>query len=240
MDDVSNLAKIPRVDILHLSRITAVPEFHPEHGTFAPFPVYGFVIHHPDGPIVVDTGIGRHAGIDALYGHESVDLIAELHRFAVDERDVQLIVNSHLHFDHCGQNHSLDAPITVQRAELEAAQAPFYTVPEWAVVEPSRSRVIDGDVEVAPGITAMLTPGHTPGHQAIVITACNETVVIAAQCIFRATEWSTGVEANNLHDLTWRLAALESVGRLRALRPRRVFLSHDSTLSLAVGETQFE
>ncbi len=133
MLDVSVLVSLPRIDVLSLARITAVPEFHPEHDTFSSFPVHGFVVHHPDGAIVVDTGIGvGNSVIDGLYPHESASLVEELHRCGVDERDVQLIVNSHLHFDHCGQNNALACPVMVQEAEVTAAHQPHYTVDEWA------------------------------------------------------------------------------------------------------------
>jgi hypothetical protein len=55
-------------------------------------------------------------------------------------------------------------------------------------------------------------------------------IVIAAQCLFRASAWSEladGVEAKNLHDDTWHAAAAESIARLRSLNPDRVLLSHD-------------
>lgn len=225
------LAFMPQIDTLHLARVMSVPAFHPEHKTFRPFPVFGFLIHHPDRPIVVDTGIGfGNEFIDTAYPHESTPLVEELHRCGVDERDVGLIINSHLHFDHCGQNAALGCPIAVQRAEVSAATAPLYTVLDWAAIPPARSRVIDGDMRVASGVTAMLTPGHTPGHQAVVIRGGGETVVIAAQCIFRGAAWALGPEASNAHDASWHRQAHESVARLRELRPSRVLLSHDDAV----------
>jgi len=225
------LATMPAIDVMRLSIVTSVPEFHPEYAAFVAFPVFGFLIHHPDGPIVIDTGIGLgNEAIDVLYGHESVRLIDEINRLGVDERDVLLVANSHLHFDHCGQNHELSCPIAVQQTEVEAAQVPFYTVPAWAAISAERARLLDGDSELAPGVEALLTPGHTPGHQAIVIRAADEAVVIAAQCIFRGDEWNSGPAAANLHDPSWRGAAADSIERLRALHPRRVLLSHASEL----------
>jgi N-acyl homoserine lactone hydrolase len=222
---------MPSIDVLTLARITAVPEFHPERDSFRPFPVHGFLVHHPDGPIVVDTGIGvGNSVIDSLYPHESVSLVEELHRHGVDERDVQLIVNSHLHFDHCGQNHALTCPVMAQEAELAAAHQPHYTVDEWAAVPAQRLRMVDGDVHVCDGVRVILTPGHTPGHQAVVIGATDEVVVIAAQCIFRREAWLGQVESANLHGPEWQADAVRSVARLRALRPTRVFLSHDAAI----------
>jgi N-acyl homoserine lactone hydrolase len=222
---------MPRIDVMELAHVDAVPEFHPEHHNFVPFPVYAFLVHHPDGPIVVDTGIGYGNDlIDTLYPHRSVPLLDELHRCGVDERDVQLLVNSHLHFDHCGQNHALSCPVAVQHAELEAARQPWYSVPEWATIPADRAMVLDGDAELSTGVRALLTPGHTPGHQALVITTGDEVVVIAAQCIFRSSAWHGEIETSNLHDNDWHDAGVESVNRLRALRPRCVLLSHDRPL----------
>lgn len=229
---MSGLDRMPRIDVLELARVVGVPEFHPEYRTFSPFPVHAFVIHHPDGIILVDTGIGvGDEFIDALYPHESVSIIDELHRCGVDERDVQMIVNSHLHFDHCGQNHALACPIAVQRAELEAARQPHYSVDDWASVPTERARVFDGDALLCDGVQVLLTPGHTPGHQAVVITAEEGTVVIAAQCVFRRDAWSDDVEEANLHGPEWRDQAANSVERLRRLHAHRVLLSHD----LAIG-----
>lgn len=226
-----SLPTMPRIDTLRLAVVTAVPSFHPEHDAFRPFPVNAFVVHHPDGAIVIDTGIGfDNPFIDELYPHTAERLIYALNRVGVDERAVQCIVNSHLHFDHCGQNAALSCPIVVQRAELEAARHPHYTVPEWAAMPTDRERVIDGDHEVARGVTALLTPGHTPGHQAVVIRGGDETVVVAAQCIFRRAAWHAGAETANVHDETWREAAADSLARLRAIRPARVLLSHDAPL----------
>ena len=222
---------MPRIDVLELARVTGVPSFHPEHDTFRPFPVHAFVVHHPGGPIVVDTGIGfGNDLIDSLYPHTARRLVEELNDHGVDERRVQCIVNSHLHFDHCGQNDALSCPVVVQRAEVNAARQPHYTVPEWADTPAARAVVGAGDTDVADGVTALLTPGHTPGHQAVVIRGGDDVVVIAAQCIFRRTAWRRTPEATNLHDDTGRDAANESLARLRALRPRLVLLSHDVPL----------
>jgi N-acyl homoserine lactone hydrolase len=224
---------MPQIDTMALSRISALPSSHPEHSTFRPFPVFGFVIRHPDGPIVVDTGIGfGNEMIDALYTHESVSLKGELHRCGIDERNVQLIINSHLHFDHCGQNHTLSAPIAVQQEELDAvATDPFYTVPDWAEIPTERARIFRGDADIADGVRVIHTPGHTPGHQAVVVSGAEGCTVIAAQCLFRAAEWAGPTNTANLHAPDWEAAATDSLNRLRSLRPTQLLLSHDAGIT---------
>ena len=135
-----------------------------------------------------DTGVGAdHPVIDDLYKPSNLKpIITALNQAGVDERDVTAIVNSHLHFDHCGQNSALPSvPIYVQAAELEAAQLPNYTVPEWAHIEPVRQRVLDGDEEIASGIQILSTPGHSPGHQSLLIQGPDDstTHLIAGQCL---------------------------------------------------------
>ncbi len=90
--------------------------------------------------------------------------------------------------------------------------------------------MLDGDGEVADGVTAWLTPGQTPGHQSVVIRGGEETVVVAAQCIFRRTASHAGTEPTNVHDDTSSEAAVDSLDRLRGVRPTRVLLSHDAPL----------
>ena len=152
-------------------------------------------------------------------------------RWISEITDVAAVVLSHLHFDHCGQQRLVDAPVFVQTAEHAEAQRPRYTIAEWAAVPPHRLRLVDGDEEIAEGVHLVATPGHTPGHQSVVIDAREGRLVLGAQCAFRATEIHTGEPApTNLHDESWRDAARESLARLRALGPTTVHLSHDPTI----------
>ena len=226
----------PRVDRITVSRITALPDFHPEAGpAFDGFPVQAFLIHHPEGAILVDTGVGLgNAAIDSWYRPRSVDLRAELATRKVDPDGQITIINTHLHFDHCGQNNAFPAArFVVQSAEVAAARQPAYTVKEWATLPPDRTWLVTGDAEVAEGVSVMHTPGHTPGHQAVVVRSRTGTLIFAGQCIFRATDWdSLDPPASNLHDENHREAAVESIVRLRALRPNVVYLSHDRAINL--------
>jgi len=87
----------------------------------------------------------------------------------------------------------------VQDAELEAARQPHYTIDDWAAIPGHRARLLDGDADLCDGVQVLLTPGHTPGHQAVVINSLDETLVIAAQCIFRREAWLGEIEVANLH-----------------------------------------
>jgi N-acyl homoserine lactone hydrolase len=222
------LARLPRISRLVLAEL-ALPEWHPRSadGTCA---VFGYVVHHPDGAVVVDTGVGRGSDlIEELYRPTVHDLVARLAEVGVDERDVAAVVCSHLHFDHCGQNAALAAPVHVQAAERAAAASPGYTVPEWAALPEGRWRVSDGDVELADGVRLLATPGHTPGHQSVVVAGGGDVVVLGGQCTYTAAEFAAGtVAVEDAHDPSWHGAAVESVRRLRGLHPIRAAFAHDA------------
>jgi N-acyl homoserine lactone hydrolase len=225
------LAVLPRVERLLLAVVEAVPEWHPEHASFEPFPVYAWLVRHPDGPILVDTGVGiGHPLIDQWYRPRVTDLGAALDAVGTDIADVAGVVLSHLHFDHCGQQATLDCPVYVQAAEHDAAQADGYTIPEWAAIPQSRLCLVDDDhQEIADGMRLLATPGHTPGHQSVLLEAGDDRVLLAAQCAFTAAELRSGVPSStNLHDDSWEEPARESLRRAHSLAPVTCHLSHDS------------
>jgi glyoxylase-like metal-dependent hydrolase (beta-lactamase superfamily II) len=215
-----------------LATVTQVPEAHPEFAVFEPFPVHAWVIRHPDGIVLFDTGIGLgHPDIDEWYHPESTTVADALAAVEVDVADVAAIVLSHLHFDHCGQVQSFDAPVYVQADEVSVSAEPGYTVPEWADIAPARLRQVHGDDEILDGLRLLSTPGHTPGHQSIVLDAAGEQVVLAAQCAYRADELRSGQpSAANARDPSWLAAAEASLARVRQLAPCSVHFSHDATV----------
>ncbi len=220
---------MPGVEQLLLAVVEAAPTWHPEHATFQPFPVHAWLVRHPDGPILVDCGVGiGHTLIDEWY-HPRVTAIGDaLGAIGIDVTEVVALILSHLHFDHCGQQAAFDCPVYVQAAEREAARERGYTVPEWAEIPTDRLRVLDGDAEIAEGVRLLATPGHTPGHQSVLIEAGQQRVVLAAQCAFAAAELRSGVPAtSNLHDETWEGPARESLRLIRSLAPVTCHLSHD-------------
>lgn len=193
------------------------PRWHPRAGESGP--VYAFLIRHPDGAIMVDTGIGpAHASIDSAYRPNRRSLPDALVAAGVSTEDVRVVVNTHLHFDHCGWNHLFPGvPIVVQAAELEDAKSPDYTIAEWvdfqgAEYEPTA----EGDAEVAEGVRVVPTPGHTRGHQSIVVETEVGRVIIAGQAAETASEFAASSD--------------ESVVRLRAKQPVLVLFSHDDAI----------
>jgi glyoxylase-like metal-dependent hydrolase (beta-lactamase superfamily II) len=224
-----SLPALTTVERLTLATVTTVPEWHPEHATFEPFPVHAWIIRHPDGVLLVDTGVGtdNHA-IDGWYQPRITPLVDALGALGLQLGDIAGVILSHLHFDHCGQQRIINAPVYVQAAEIEAAQTPGYTVPGWAEIPTDRLRRMTGDEEILDGVRVLSTPGHSPGHQSVVVEAAGGRVVLVAQCAYRASELWTGEPGlTNLHEDSWQDAARDSLARVRSLAPLTAQLSHD-------------
>jgi len=214
---------------LHLGHVT-LPDSHPRAAD-STCEIYCYAITHPDGVIVVDTGPrAGHPVIDRLYSPRVDLIITALNNAGLDERDVCAVVNTHLHFDHCGQNHLLPhAPVWITQAELEASMTEFYTVAEWAHIEPERLRISNDGENLADGVRLVHTPGHTPGHQSVAVeTAVGLELIVGQACYTCAEFAATETSAGDMHCPAWHAAGLESLARLQALGAHRAHFSHDA------------
>ncbi len=194
-------------------------------------PCLGYLVDHPDGLVLLDTGMGNGPVVDAHYHPRRRPLPAALADAGVRSEDVGVVVNCHLHFDHCGGNRELvGRPIFTQRVELEATREANYTLPELVYAPGLRYEQLDGEAEILPGVFVVPTPGHTAGHQSLVVRADDGTVVVAGQSHDTATAYSADA-------LAWRAAqdghavslplTPAWIDRLQRLDPRRVVFAHD-------------
>jgi N-acyl homoserine lactone hydrolase len=188
--------------------------------------VLAYVVRHEDGLILFDTGIGSHPEVDAHYRPTRYSLVAALERAGVAPADISLLVNCHLHFDHCGGNPLFAGrPIAVQRRELATARSTEYTLPELVDFTGVLYEELDGEAEIRPGVWILPTPGHVDGHQSLAVRRTDGTIVLAGQAHDFASEFS--------HDVMARSAALDYrpwVDRVLEFDPRRVLFAHDAAV----------
>lgn len=227
------LTSMPRIARLDLA-VVSLPDSHPEAASSPSAVVYGYVIDHPDGAIVVDTGVGfGNDFIDEVYAPQRIRLDEALIGVGVDPTSVVAVVNSHLHFDHCGQNpmlHDSTVPFFVQQSEVDQVERdPFYTDAGWALPPLSQRRLLDGDLTIAEGVRILSTPGHTAGHQSVVVESADARRVIAGQAVWHWRELvAEDATASNVDVPELRAAAIDSIRRIKALRPDVVHFSHCS------------
>jgi N-acyl homoserine lactone hydrolase len=198
------------------------------------WPSYGHAVEHPGGIFLFDNGAGfGNAEVEATFSPRVRPVDDALEEAGISLADVTGAANCHLHFDHCGQNARLrGVPIFVQRNEWAMVHEPDYTVPEWIDVPGLTYELLDGEAEVAPGIRLVPTPGHTAGHQSLVVDAPGGAIVLAGQAVQSRDEWqgAEGSEASGRSSSPDPVAYARSVDRLRAFDPARVHFAHDPAI----------
>ena len=198
--------------------------------------VVGYAVRHPDGVFLFDTGFvlaePGDPDLDDFYAAYAVrprPVVDALHQAGIDRKEVTAIANCHLHLDHCGQNELFPSvPIFVQPAEWTVAHQPDYTVDRVTAFEGARYEQVVGDHEPVPGIRVFASPGHSPGHQSLVLDTHEGPLLLVGQAVYSHGEWAGIDDARdgsiNAPDAT---AYARSVNRLRALNPKRVLFGHD-------------
>src|SRR5262245_26846505 len=126
-------------------------------------PVFVWTIDHPAGLVLVDTG-----RIDSRPEVEDMSPTPHPENIPLD---VVCVINTHLHYDHCGGNRLFPGvPIHVQARELaDARSLENYTFREWVDFDGATYVEHEGEAEVLPGIRLLPAPGHTDGHQVVVV-----------------------------------------------------------------------
>jgi N-acyl homoserine lactone hydrolase len=139
-------------------------------------PVCVHIIDHPDGRVLVDTGM---TDLHPLLADMDPRL-RPLSEQDLDLAGIDIVVNTHLHPDHCGGNHLFAGrPIYVQRRELDDARSQSdYTIREWVDAPGVRYVPVDGELELLSGVRLVPAPGHTPGSQVVVVETGGRPVVI--------------------------------------------------------------
>ena len=215
---------------LHLAVVNLDGRFNPPTFVDARIDVFAYLIVCDSEVVLVDTGVGSgNAYVDRTFEPDRVPVENELVKFGVIGEDVTMVVNSHLHFDHCGNNSAFpNARIFVQEAELAVARTTAYTVRDWFDYEGARIRPVAGDLEIAEGVLLMATSGHTPGHQSVVVDTRDGIAIVAAQAAFNADEFRRGgdpeVQAHEGLQNVYR----QSIDRIRAAGAQHVYFSHDA------------
>ena len=196
------------------------------------WPVHGFVVTRDGDAVLVDTGVGgpQQALDDWRVVNRSVaGALAELD---LSPADIGLVINTHLHFDHCGQNAVFKhAPFYVQRAELDRARSAHNFVSQWFDFAGARFELIDGDAQIAEGVRVVATPGHTVGHQSVIVDTPGGGAVMIGDAAYTPDIYREVDDA----DLTdWdgqysdRDAWSNSLHKLHEIHPHQVHFCHDT------------
>jgi N-acyl homoserine lactone hydrolase len=178
-----------------------------------PMPLYVHVIDHPEARVLVDTGMTeQHPAVAAALDPR----LRPLSEQDFDLAGIDIVVNTHLHADHCGGNHLFAGkPIYVQRQELDDARSDEedYPIREWVDAPGVQYVPVDGEHELLPGLRLLPAPGHTRGMQVVVVETGGRPVVVGGDVAVWFGELDEPYSEGQL--------------RVLALDPELVWLAHE-------------
>jgi glyoxylase-like metal-dependent hydrolase (beta-lactamase superfamily II) len=213
----------------------------PDDDNLLPMTQHNLLVQVVGRNILIDTGLGtkmpeKQQQIFHLT-HPRGSTADSLARLGLTPDDIDLVIDTHLHNDHCGGNtyYAPDGAITpsfpnaeylVQRREYEDAMRPNERtratyLPEnfKPLYESGQLRLLEGDAEFAPGVSGVVTPGHTPGHMSVRFESKGEYGAFVCDMAsfaihFERLGWMTAYDVEPLVTLEtkrkWQAWALET------------------------------
>jgi glyoxylase-like metal-dependent hydrolase (beta-lactamase superfamily II) len=222
------------------------------------------LIEHPSGLILIDSGAGNkeNAKFHDIYGVENAGangrtaLEDGLAQVGVSPEQIAFLISTHLHFDHAGGNTFIDeagvvrptfprARYFVQRGEYEFATHPnertaasYFDRNYVPTLESGQLELLEGESEIVDGIGVIVTPGHVPYHQSIVIRSGGETAIFLGDLVpthaHLPLPWIMGYDVEPLVTLESKRGLLKRVEQ----EHWTVIFEHDAVVPW--GRVQFD
>ncbi len=202
-----------------------------DNGTVMNIPNISFLLEAADGPekIIVDTGfesVERSERIQKQRAWRNEDQLLDesLRKMGVDPGEIETGILTHLHFDHAGQNGLFpNAKFYVQQSELRYAFAPLpdELTPYFSPLigeKPSfwgtDFEIVDGDAEVTDGISVVLTPGHTPGGQTVLVDTVGGVYAIPGDNVFLYENIEQNIPCGHIYSRADWFSSMDKVRRM--------------------------
>lgn len=226
------------------------------------FPVYSILIEHAEGRFLIDTGYDHDHVMKALAFEKPQQtkeqtIPGALAQLGLAPADIDVVFNSHFHFDHCGGNkffphakkicHKLEVPQTCTPEpfevlgysdvsfSVEAAEARGMTdqIPEGATVENTTFEGIEGDFELAKGVKLFFTPGHSIGHYSLMVEFGTRKPIL-----FTIDAAYTQQSLDTLNQASFHIDPVAGVKSMR--RVRQLAEEHDAELMFSHDMENFK
>jgi N-acyl homoserine lactone hydrolase len=197
-------------------------------------PISSYLVKLDDGSLLlIDTGMSKdHIGNpDLTFGDSDFskvltpvmdppdDIAVQLRELGVEPTDIDYVINTHLHFDHAGNNFQFpNAVFYAQREHYEVALGnPRFPNQYWNLPE-LKYELLDGGGEILPGIEIVPTTGHVPGHQSVIVhlpetgdlVVCGDAIYI--QDNLDLDNWDAHMSPSDARDSAAKLTALAEGG----------------------------
>jgi glyoxylase-like metal-dependent hydrolase (beta-lactamase superfamily II) len=208
-------------------------------------PIAGWVVEHARGNVLFDAGMHPdirtdRRRLDRLLPTSFVDFPADeeltprLAGAGFRPGDIDIMVVSHLHFDHAGGAAELpDARLVVQQDEWKAGHHPklvelgLYAPNEFDVGQDRQ--LLDGEHDVFGdgSVVCISTPGHTRGHQSLRVQLPSGPVVLTGDCIYYQAMLDEMRTPQHGFDIEAQLASMRRLAALRDHEGCRLIFGHD-------------
>ncbi len=152
--------------------------------------------------ILVETGAGdkMNAKLRDIYGLDGPRLTERLRDYGLQPDDIDIVIDTHLHFDHCGGNTRVEkdkvvpafpnAQYIVQKGEFDHASHPterdrasYFNENYVPIAEAGKLSLLEGDQTIVPGVEVIRVPGHTANMQCVKLTGGGKTAFLFADLV---------------------------------------------------------
>ncbi len=217
--------------------------------------LFSLVIRSQGKIILVDTGLGNKLDSKGQeywkLDRSTGDLIENLERVGIAAPDVDIVINTHLHSDHCGWNTRIEngeliptfpnATYIFQRMEWADASQPnirtkatYFKSNFETLIADGRVRMLHGDQEITQDVRCVVTPGHTRGHQSVILSTDGWAGIFLADLAghsfhFHRTSWVTSYDIDPIQTIKSK----QRWQRWAAQENAYVFFQHDATKPIA-------
>jgi len=197
-----------------------------DENNYIPVGLNSIIVRTGDHTVLIETGIGNKLPdkLAKIYG-QPAKLLDNLSAAGIAPEDIDIVINTHLHFDHCGWNTVLRAgrPVAtfpkakyfVQEGEWQYAQHPserdgvsYMTANYDPLVASGQMQLLRGDQEIVPGVSVRVFPGHTQHMQAVLVRSGGKTACYISDLIPTSAHldlnWITGFDLFPLQTLDSR------------------------------------
>ena len=214
-------------------------------GSYVDIPVVVALVDTDDGYVLFDTGLDPQGLTDpeGTWGPKRKvvksftaedDIRVRLEQVGLRPGDIRYVVNSHFHWDHTGANRFFpDATFIGQKAEYRLAVHPDDFVAEVYLRRQFDHqlsyRLIDGSEEVVPGVSAVTTYGHTPGHQSIAVNLPKTGPVVLSGDALYTRENIEGMPPGNAWSPPQCVEAIRRLANMVRHVGGQLFITHDPT-----------
>lgn len=159
-----------------------------DYGKRIILPIYAFYIRDKNRHILIDTGLEEFMvpeGIRDACGFDILEFEDALALFDVKPEDIDIIIHTHLHNDHCENDYKcINAEVYVQKSELDFLKNPHPIDHRYYpdILDDVNIVEVQGDATIVDGIDVVFTPGHTVGGQSVVVHTEKGKAIITGFC----------------------------------------------------------